>query len=186
MADYRRNYVPGGTYFFTVVTHLRRPMLTDELARTCLRHAVDKVRHDWPFEIVAIVLLPDHLHTIWSLPAGDANYSLRIRRIKEDFTREFLARGGTELPQSASRAAHAQRGVWQRRFWEHTVRDEEDLKRCVDYIHWNPKKHDLVASVRDWKWSTFHRFVKAGEYGLDWGGTDPTPGFDTPEWGPMG
>jgi putative transposase len=183
MADYRRNYIPGGTYFFTVVTHLRRPMLTDDLARTCLHNAIERIRRDWPFEIVAIVLLPDHFHAIWSLPDGDANYSLRLRRIKEEFTRGYLERGGTELPESASRKAHGQRGIWQKRFWEHTVRDDEDLKRCVDYAHWNPKKHGLVTRVWDWRWSSFHRFVDAGEYDINWGGTDPTPGFDTPEWG---
>lgn len=182
MPSYRRNYVPGGTYFFTVVAHLRRPMLTDDLACSCLHQALDKVRRDWPFDVFAIVLLPDHFHMVVSLPRGDSNFSLRIRRVKEVFTRNYLDRGGSELSQSASRAAHHQRGIWQKRFWEHTIFDENDLKRCVDYIHWNPKKHGLVANVRDWQWSTFHRFVKAGEYEAHWGATDPTPGFDTPEW----
>ena len=104
-------------------------------------------------------------------------------RIKEEFTKRWLAAGGDELPQSASRVQHRQRGVWQKRYWEHTVRDETDLKRCVDYIHWNPRKHKLVPRVRDWDWSSFHRMVREGEYELDWGGTDPTPGWNTPEWG---
>jgi putative transposase len=157
-------------------------MLTDALARNCLHHAIEEVRHDWPFAINAIVLLPDHFHTVWSLPRGDSDYSLRIRRIKELFTRRYLEGGGMELPQSTSRAAQAYRGIWQKRFWEHTVRDDEDLKRCVDYVHWNPKKHGLVTSVNEWQWSSFHRYVEAGEYEQHWGGTDPTPGFDTPEW----
>ena len=182
MSNYRRNYVAGGTYFFTIVSYQRRPILATTLARKCLRESIATIRSKWAFDIVAIVLLPDHLHTVWTLPRDDARYSLRIRRIKEEFTRRYLAQGGTELPQSRSRIAHGQRGIWQRRFWEHTVRDEDDLKRCVDYVHWNPKKHGLVAKVKDWKWSSFHDFVKLGEYDTDWGGSDPTPGFDTPEW----
>ncbi len=106
-------------------------------------------------------------------------------RIKEEFTEAWLAGGGSELSQSASRAKHRQRGVWHKRYWEHTVRDEADLERCVNYIHWNPCKHKLVARARDWKWSSFHRFVREGEYDLDWGGSDPAPGWDAPEWGEL-
>jgi len=101
--------------------------------------------------------------------------------MKEKFTRHYLEAGGVELLQSASRRAHGERGVWHRRFWEHTVDDEEDLKNCVDYVHWNPKKHGLVTRVRDWRLSSFHRHVELGECDLNWGGADPTPGFDTPE-----
>ena len=182
MPNYRRNYLPGGTYFFTVVTYRRRPILTSDLARDCLHRAIDVIRAKLPFEIVAIVLLPDHWHTVWSLPRGDARYSQRIRQIKEDFTRRYLKHGGRELPQSRSRIEHGQRGIWHKRFWEHTVKDEDDLKRCVDYVHWNPKKHTLVSRVSDWPWSSFHRFLVAGEYETTWGGEDPAPGFDTPEW----
>ena len=183
MPDYRRNYVPGGTYFFTVVTYKRRRMLVDVLARSCLHEAIAESRAKWPFSIVAIVLLPDHWHTVWTLPRGDARYSLRLQKIKEAFTRRFLESGGTELSQSQSRINHGLRGVWQKRFWEHTIDDQADLKRCVDYVHWNPKKHGLVTSVKDWRWSSFHRFVAAGEYTLDWGREDPMPGYDAPEWG---
>lgn len=91
--------------------------------------------------------------------------------------------GGVELPVSESREGKKERGIWQRRYWEHTVRDEEDLKRCVDYIHWNPKKHGYVTRVRDWPYSTFHRFVAQGEYEINWGAADPTPGYSDPEWG---
>jgi len=183
MSWYRRYYVPGGTYFFTAVTYCRRPMLVDPLARGCLRKAIQEIRNRWDFQIVAIVLLPDHLHTVWTLPEGDDRYSRRWRRIKEEFTRRYLAVGGKELRQSASRVRQQQRGIWQKRFWEHTVDDEEDLKRCVDYVHWNAKKHGLVESVRDWPWSSFSRFVESGEYTWDWGQEDPTPGYDDPEWG---
>jgi putative transposase len=158
-------------------------MLHSRLARRCLREAIDSVRADWPFEMLAIALLPQHLHAVWSLPPGDARYSIRWKRIKELFTRRYISAGGEEARPNPSRSRHRERGVWQRRFWEHTVRDEDDLKRCVDYVHWNPKKHGLVANVRDWPWSSFHRFVRLGEYSLDWGADDPAPGFDDPEWG---
>jgi putative transposase len=179
---YRRNYVPGGTYFFTLVTQDRQPILTSERARQCLRSAIRDVRQKRPFILFAIVVLPDHLHTVWTLPAGDSDYSLRWAQIKEGFTRGFLKSGGAEATRSASREAHRERGVWQRRFWEHTCRDEDDLKRCVDYLHWNPVKHGFVSRVEDYAWSSFRRFVRLGEYDLDWGRSNPCPGFDTPEW----
>lgn len=183
MSDYRRYFVTGGTYFFTVVTHERRPLFADEYARRILRESIQTIRSRRPFELVAICLLPDHLHTVWSLPAGDSDYSPRWRRIKEEFTRGWLSSGGTEGQRSESRQSKQERGVWQRRFWEHTVRDEDDLKRCVDYIHWNPRKHSLVDRVRDWRWSSFSRFVAEGEYEIDWGGEDPCKGWTVPEWG---
>jgi len=157
--------------------------MTTPLARNCLRKAIQTVQRDHPFDLVAIVLLPDHWHTVWSLPPGDARYPLRWLRIKEEFTKAWLEGGGGELPQSTSRKRHRQRGVWHKRYWEHTVEDEDDLKRCVDYVHWNPRKHKLVERVQDWRWSSFHRFVSLGEYELEWGGTDPTPDWDAPEWG---
>ena|SRR5579872_128598 len=183
MSDYRRNYVPGGTYFFTVITHRRRRILTTDLGRQCLRRAIDDVRKSYPFEIVAIVLLPDHCHTIWSLPRGDANYALRWMRLKEQFTRNWLQGGGTDAVQSSSRSQKRHRGIWQKRYWEHTVRDEDDLERCVDYVHWNPRRHELAPRVRDWPWSSFHRYVRAGQYTANWGATDPTPRWTAPEWG---
>lgn len=183
MPNYRRCYVPGGTYFFTVVTHSRRNFLTDELPRKWLRDAIDKERGKRPFHVVAWVLLPDHMHAVWTLPAGDASYSLRWQKIKEEFTRKFIASGGEDGVRNRSRRRRQERSVWQRRFWEHTIEDEDDLERCVDYTHWNPVKHGLVTRVRDWPWSTFHRFVTAGQYELNWGRTDPCPGYDAPEWG---
>jgi putative transposase len=183
MSDYRRWYVAGGTYFFTVVTYRRRPLFHHETARALLHQAIDQVRDKYPFEMIAIVLLPEHLHAVWSLPCGDADFSLRWRRIKEEFTESYLSSGGSELAQSAARRNKGYRGVWHRRFWEHTCRDEADLKRCIDYVHWNPKKHRHVSNVRNWPWSSFHRFVQEGEYSIDWGANDPTPGYDAPEWG---
>ncbi len=183
MPNYRRWHVPGGTYFFTVVTFERQPLLADDLPRTLLREAIDKERGKRPFEIVAWVLLPDHLHAVWTLPPGDDDYSLRWQKIKEEFTKNYLSAGGREGVRSRSRRARQERAVWQRRFWEHTVEDEDDLERCVDYVHWNPVKHGHATRVRDWPWSTFHQFVKAGHYELDWGNTDPCPGYKAPEWG---
>jgi putative transposase len=182
MSRYRRWYVPGGTYFFTVVAYRRLPIFREALARDCLHRAIAKIQRDWPFGLVAIVLLPDHLHAVWTLPRGDDRYSIRWKRIKEVFTREYLEAGGRELRPNASRKHQGECGIWQRRFWEHTVEDEDDLKRCVDYVHYNPKKHGYVTSVRDWRWSSFHRFVSQGEYEIGWGSADPTPGYDAPEW----
>ena len=164
MSKYHRLFVPGGTYFFTVVTHNRRPLLTTEIARELLREAIHRERKERPFTIHAIVLLPDHLHTVWELPSGDFNYSLRWRRIKTDFTRAWIQQTRWTPPTTASQDKREERSLWQRRFYEHTCRDEDDFKRCIDYVHVNPLKHGLVERVADWKWSSFHRFVKLGEY----------------------
>jgi len=181
MRCYIRNYVPGGTFFFTVVTYERRRMLTDALARPVFRSALRQVRAKWPFDIIAIVLLPDHVHTVWSLPADECDYSLRLQKVKEIFTKQYLAAGGTAAIPTPSEAFHGQRGIWQPRFWEHTVAGEDDLKRCVDYVHWNPVKHGFVRRVKDYAWSSFHRYVSAGEYAGDWGAEDPCPGLEMPE-----
>jgi putative transposase len=179
MPRYRRCFVPGGTYFFTVVTHRRRSFLTDDMARAALRQALREVRARHPVAIDAIVLLPDHLHAVWTLPLDDDRYPLRWRQIKSRFTREYLERGGVEGAVSVSRSIKGERGVLQRRFFEHTVRDEADLKRCIDYVHINPLKHGLVKRVVDWPWSSFHRYVALGEYSADWG-SDAT--FYGDEW----
>ena len=178
MPDYRRWYVAGGTYFFTAVTLGAGRFCPATWPRRCLHEAIDTVRKKRPFDLVAIVLLPDHIHTVWTLPQGDAGYPTRWKRIKEEFTVAYLSQGGAEVPQSLSRQRQGERGVWQRRYWERSVRDEEDLKRCVDYVHWNPKKHGYVTSVRDWPWSSFHRYVELDEYTRDWGAENPTPGYD--------
>ena len=169
MTDYRRWRVSGGTYFFTVVTLGRRPILTDEMARRSLREAFRIVRTRRPFRVDAIVLLPDHLHAIWTLPPGDCDYATRWQLIKRRFTKTYLAAGGTEASRSASRASKSERSLWQRRYFEHTCRDNADLKRCADYLHVNPLKHGLVSRVIDWPWSSFHRYVRLSEYGPNWG-----------------
>jgi len=172
MPDYRRYYVAEATVFFTLVTHERRPFLTDRLARRCLRLALHKVMAQRPF--AAIVLLPDHLHALWTLPPGDSDFSIRWRRIKEEFTCAFLRCGGKEGRRSSSRRRRKERGVWQRRFYDHVIRDERDFERHFDYVHYNPVKHGLVRRPRDWPYSSFHRWVKLDHYPLEWGcGPEP-------------
>jgi putative transposase len=168
MPEYRRANVAGGTYFFTVVTYARRPVLTTETARMALREAIGQARTTLPFEIEAWVLLPDHLHCIWVLPPGDANFSARWAIIKRHVSRRCEPMIGA-VP-SFSRRRRRERSFWQRRFWEHQIRDHADLGRHLDYIHWNPVKHGLARAAEDWPYSTFHRYVKAGVYPCDWGG----------------
>ena len=182
MSDYRRYFVPGGTFYFTVVTYARRPILTTNHGRRFLRNAITSVKKRHPFLLVANVLLPDHWHLIMQLPPNDDRYSLRIKQIKTEFTEQWLEAGLPEAKVTKSQQERGERGIWQPRFWEHTVRDDEDLARCADYIHWNPRKHQLVDRVRDWEWSSFHRFVELGQYDINWGGTAP-PGVDDDNWG---
>jgi len=182
MSDFRRYFLPGGTFFFTVVTYARWPILTTDDGRRFLRNAITSVRKRHSFSLVANVLLPDHWHLIMQLPPGDDRYSLRMKQIKSEFTEQWLADGLPEARVTESQRKRGERGIWQPRFWEHTVRDEEDLERCADYIHWNPRKHQLVDRVRDWEWSSFHRFVKLGQYDISWGGTAPF-GVEDDDWG---
>ena len=175
MADYRRCYVPGGTFFFTVVTERRAGILGNDVARDLLRAAFRMCRQRWPFRVDALVMLRDHVHAIWTLPPGDADYSKRWGVIKKHFTQSWLARGGLEQTGNESRARYRRRGVWQRRFWEHTVRDEVDYARHFDYLHHNPVKHGLVERVCDWPYSTFHHWVKHGVYDNQWGCSGNVP-----------
>ncbi len=180
MPNYRRNYVPGGTFFFTVVTARRNPLFVRADARRFLRTAFTSTMRRYPFTLLAIVLLPDHLHTVWRLPTGDTGYSIRWAKIKGSFTKSMTLAANPNA-MFVRRASRRERAVWQPRFWEHTCRDEDDLARCIDYIHWNPAKHGLVRRVADYPYSTFHRFVQLGEYDLGWGSSDPCPEYDTPE-----
>jgi len=168
MTTYRRLFIPGGTYFFTVALADRSSSLLTERIddlRAAYRYAHD--RH--PFETVAMVVLPEHIHCIWTLPEDDADYPTRWRLLKTAFSRRIPALE----PRSNSRQAKHERGIWQRRYWEHAVRDEEDLLRHVDYIHFNPVKHGYVGRVGDWPYSTFPRFVARGWFPEDWGGDAP-------------
>jgi putative transposase len=173
MSEYRRWYVPGGMCFFTVVTQGRIPTFHDPVAVRLLGEVMRTVRAKYPFRSIAVVVLPDHLHCVWSLPRGDANYSGRWRWIKGAFTERWLLAGGSESSPSASRVRNGERGVWQRRFWEHQIQDELDLERHIDYIHYNPVKHRYAARPADWPWSSFLRHVRLGQYPADWGRTEP-------------
>ena len=168
MPDYRRYFVPGGTFFFTLVTARRAPLFQRAAARMLLGQAMRDQQQDRPFEN-AIVLLPDHLHVIWNLPPGDSSYPTRWSAIKSQFTRDWLAAGGVEQPLFPGQAREGRRGVWQARYMEHTIRDEEDLTAHVDYIHYNPVKHGLARCPKDWPWSSFSRYVASGDYPVDWG-----------------
>ena len=165
MPDYRRNRVPGGTYFFTVNLLDRRSTLLTDNIRT-LRTAVASVKAQRGFHIDAWVVLPDHMHAVWTLPEDDADYSGRWRTIKKAFAKAMPA---TER-RSEARIRRGERGVWQRRFWEHTIRDEADYAAHMDYTHFNPVKHGLAASAAEWPFSSFQRCVRKGLYPADWAG----------------
>jgi putative transposase len=144
-------------------------LFADEVARTILGAKMREKRAEAPFETIAAVLLHDHLHVIWTLPPDDFDYPGRWRAIKATFTAEWLQRGGQEQSVSEGYRRQRHRGVWQPRFIEHTIRDEEDLLHHADYIHYNPVKHAYVRRPRDWPWSSFHRYVLSGDYPADWG-----------------
>jgi putative transposase len=174
MTEYRRNLVPGGTYFFTVnLSDRRLSLLTDKIY--LLRSAFRYVRQRHPFTIDAIVVLPDHMHAIWTMPEADADFATRWRLIKTIFSRG-LRRTETVSP---SRMRNQERGIWQWRYWEHTVRDDEDFARHVDYIHLNPVKHGHVGHIAEWPYSSFHRLVRLGIYPADRAsdGADRNGGF---------
>jgi REP-associated tyrosine transposase len=165
MPNYRRALVPGGCWFFTVnLLERRQSLLVDHIA--VLRNAVAITRRAYPFKIDANVILPDHLHAALTLPPNDAEFSTRWRLIKTRF-----AKG---LPKnerlSAVRKARNERGIWQRRFWEHLIGDEADYTRHVEYCYINPVKHRLATRVRDWPHSSFHRDVRRGIFPADWAG----------------
>jgi putative transposase len=169
MPNYRRAR-EGHAYFFTVVTYRRQPILCLPESRDLLREILFKVRGSHPFIIEAWVLLPDHMHCIWRLPQGDMNYSLRWGLIKAEFTKgskPWLDR----TKGTTSREKHREATVWQRRFWEHMIRDDRDFSAHCDYIHYNPVKHGIVDAPRDWPYSTFHRYVEKEIYSPDWGAT---------------
>jgi putative transposase len=164
MVHYRRNRIAGGSFFFTVTLHDRQSRtLTEHI--DLLRSAFRETQCCRPFVIDAIVILPEHLHTVWTLPPGDTDYSGRWRAIKSRFTRA-LHKAGKPVP----RHANGEHALWQRRFWEHTLRDEQDRDRHVDYIHYNPVKHGYVPAVADWPYSSFHRYVRQGLLSENWAG----------------
>lgn len=168
MPDYKRWFRDGGTYFFTVVTYNRRKIFCNSNARTSLHQAIAEVQALHPFEILAVVLLPDHCHCIWKMADDDDNFSVRWAMIKRRFTKLWLNSSRQDVSVSASRTKRGERGVWQRRFWEHLIRDQQDFARHMDYIHYNPVKHEYVLCPHQWKYSSFHRWVKENVYEFDW------------------
>jgi putative transposase len=165
--QYRRAFTPGGSYFFTVVTYQRRPIFATADAVEILRQAFRAVRKTRPFEINAFVAMPDHLHCIWTLPPDDADFATRWRLIKTWFTKHY-ADTSRPLPDLARQTKHEQ-ALWQHRYWEHCLRDENDYARHVEYIHYNPVKHGYVSAPIDWTYSSIHRHIAAGIVPPDWG-----------------
>lgn len=169
MSRYRRSHAGGGVFFFTVnLADRQSGLLVDQMDR--LRQAHKLARERYPFQTLAYCILPEHLHAIWRLPADDANFGLRWSIIKRAFSM-----GLAPAKRSASKIAKREKGIWQRRFWEHEIRDDEDLQRHVDYIHINPVKHGLVQRVVDWPYSSFHRYIEKGVLTADWAGGDSKP-----------
>ena len=165
MPNYRRAFVPGGCWFFTVnLLDRRRTLLVDHI--DALREAVTGTRHGYPFDIDAFVVLPDHIHAIWTLPPDDADFSTRWRLIKTSFAKSLPK----QERRDTVRKARNEHGIWQRRFWEHLIRDDADYGRHVAYCYINPVKHGLVTRVQDWPHSSFHRDVERGLFPLDWAG----------------
>ncbi|WP_186406918.1 REP-associated tyrosine transposase [Candidatus Accumulibacter aalborgensis] len=160
---YRRANVAGATYFFTVNLAERQSSLLVEHI-DALREALRRVRHAHPFRIEAMVVLPNHLHALWTLPADDADFATRWMLIKAGFARQIRP---TES-RSPSRAAKGERGIWQRRYWEHLIRDQDDLARHVDYIHFNPVKHGLAMRAVEWPYSSIHRYIRLGLLSAEW------------------
>ncbi|OGA16295.1 MAG: hypothetical protein A3H32_14730 [Betaproteobacteria bacterium RIFCSPLOWO2_02_FULL_63_19] len=194
MATFRRVHAPGGTFFFTVVTHRRAPVLADPGLLQALREAMTRVRRELPFQMIAMVVLPDHMHCVWKLPDGDGDYPRRWSMIKR-LTSQRVMRAAAEdaVPSTGSCAwrtlpsapddalpsapddarpsglRRRESGLWQRRYWEHQIRNDADLDNHISYIHWNPVKHGYVSRPREWPYSTVHRFQRQGIIPRDWG-----------------
>lgn len=164
---YRRARTKGGTYFFTVITFSRGKIFAQPENVSLLRESFRYVMEKHFFKIDAFVLLPEHLHCIWTLPESDLDFSKRWRLIKSYFTRK--CDGKYKHTPYTARIRKKEQAVWQRRFWEHLIRDERDFAKHVEYIHYNPVKHELVKAPKDWEYSSFHRYVREGKYNLKWG-----------------
>lgn len=169
MSNYIRAKIAGSYYFFTVVTYQRRPILCDDEVRTALRFAIKQTQKQYPFEMIAVVLLPDHLHCIWQLPENDSNFSIRWAMIKRLVSKNIPQYHLTQTELSPSQIKNFEKGIWQRRFYEHHIRNEQDLNNHLNYIHYNPVKHGLVSRPKDWQFSTFYKYVQMGFYDEDWG-----------------
>jgi len=181
MSHYRRAHISGGTYFFAVVTYRRQKILCDEPIRNALRDAITTTQTKHSFAIDAWVLLPDHIHCIWTLPENDANYSKRWGIIKRKVSRVCAEQYKNEAWITESKKKHRESTIWQRRFWEHQIRDQQDFNQHINYIHYNAVKHGLCDRPVEWPYSTFHRYVKNGVYEPDWAAQDYS--YDSMEFG---
>ena len=173
MSNYTRVQIPGATYFFTLVTFDRQAILTTPQARTILRQVFRENRLYQPFQLDAICLLPDHLHCLWTLPYNDADFSGRWNRIKGLFSKRYRAENVLHGDPNPSRQRKGETSIWQRRFWEHCIRDDEDFRRHLDYLHFNPVKHGHAANAIDWPWSSLPRYVQKRWYERTWGAQEP-------------
>ena len=169
MSQYIRASTKGGTYFFTVVAHNRRPIFCQPDFLQALKAGIRQVQQKHPFQIIAWVQLPDHLHCIWQMPVDDANYSMRWSQIKRLSTQACPQYHLRIDELSYSKVKRNEKGIWQRRFFEHEIKSDLDFARHMDYLHYNPVKHGLVTNVIDWSYSTFHNQLKDGAYLADWG-----------------
>lgn len=169
MPQYIRGYTPNGIYFFTVVAHERRSIFCEVDFLTAFKSSVHQVKNRYPFEIIAWVQLPDHLHCMWQIPMDDTDYSRRWSMIKRLTTQACPQYHLASQELSRSKVGRNERGIWQRRFFEHQIRNEIDFINHMNYLHYNPVKHGLVAQVKDWPYSSFHRYVDRGDYCIDWG-----------------
>jgi putative transposase len=168
MSHYKRWYRESGTYFFTVVTYRRQKLFNDDQARDILREAIGWVRQRHSFDIVGMVLLPEHLHTVWRLPRDDSDFSRRWNMIKRRFTIHWKAAGRFMPSVKSNQRRRRQQGIWQPRFWEHLICDRDDMAGHMDYLHYNPVKHGLAICPHSWPYSTFGRWVKEGAYPENW------------------
>ncbi len=166
MMKYRRYFELGGTYFFTLVTYHRKNIFSNKNHILLFIESLNNTRLKHPFDLLAYIILPDHIHMIWKLPENDDDFPLRIRLVKSNFSRKYT---GFELPQSTSRSHKKERMIWQRRYWEHYIRNENDLKNHTEYIFYNPVKHGYTISPYDWKYGNFQSYVESGLYEKDWG-----------------
>ncbi len=168
MPNYRRPYIVGGTYFITQVTYQRIPWLCRDVGRQALREAILAVKANYPFSIDAIVLLPEHFHCLLTLPSDDSDFSVRLRLIKTYVTKHYGSALNINRAVSQSRQKRGEQNLWQRRYWEHCIRNEQDFATHCDYIHYNPVHHSLCNSPQEWQFSSIHRFIAEGIYPTNW------------------
>ena len=169
MPRYIRSYTKGATYFFTLVAYDRRPIFCEKDFLKAFKESIKQVQQQYPFEIIAWVQLPDHLHCIWKMPLDDTNYSQCWSRIKRLTTQACPQYHLPIQKLKQSEIKRNEKGIWQRRFYEHQINSEEDFINHMDYIHYNPVKHGFATKAVDWQYSSFHRYIENGIYPVDWG-----------------